>query len=219
MKQKLYPDSRIELNPFISRHYDRILSMASLGRFPRAIKRAIEQMEIQPVDRILDLGCGTGYNSHLMAESLGSAGSILGLDISEEMAGQFEKRFAGDPRFTFMNQRIDIPFSLERKFSKVFISFVIHGFPHEVRQVIIENAKSHLLPGGSFFILDFAEFDMELMPRFHRAIFKAVECKYAFDYIKRDWKSILGEYGFSQFREYHFLRSYVRLLEAVRLPG
>ncbi len=218
MKQKLYPDSGIELNPFISKHYDGILAVASMGRFPRALKSAIGHMEIQPGDSILDLGCGTGYNSQQMAESLDSTGRVLGLDISEEMAGQFEKRFAGDHRLTFKNQRIDLPFSLDRKFTKVFISFVIHGFPHEVRQVIIQNARSHLLPGGSFFILDFAEFDMDLMPPLHRSIFKAVECKYAFDYIKRDWKSILRGYGFNQFHEYHFLRSYVRLLEATQIP-
>jgi len=216
MKEKIYPESGVELTPFISRHYDRILAIGSMGYFHRAIKSAIKEMDVKPNDRILDLGCGTGYNTELIAGYLSAEGGIQGMDISEDMARQFLKRFQDDPRVTFGNQRIDLPFQLERKFNKVFISFVIHGFPHEVRQVVITNALNHLEEGGSFFILDFSEFDMNAMPALHRAIFKAVECKYAFDFIERDWKSILGEKGFVDFREHFYLRKYMRLLEAVK---
>lgn len=215
-KEKIYPESGVELSPFISRHYDRILAMGSMGHYPRAIRRAIRDMDIQPEDRIMDLGCGTGFNTGLLSEYLSSEGSIQGLDISEEMARQFQKRFQGDPRISFLNQRIDLPFQLDRKFNKVFISFVIHGFPHEVRQVVIQNALDHLEEGGSFFILDWAEFDMNSMPPLHRAIFKKVECIYAFDFIERDWKSILRDKGFMDFREHFYLRNYMRLLEAVK---
>jgi ubiquinone/menaquinone biosynthesis C-methylase UbiE len=216
MKEKIYPESGVELSPFISRHYDRILGFASLGRFHRRIGEAIQAMNIQPKDRILDLGCGTGYNTRLMLKSLDAGGFIQGLDISEDMALQFQKRFHGDPRVRFADQRIDIPFQLGEKFNKVFISFVIHGFPHEIRYTVIENAFNHLEEGGSFFILDFSEFEMASMPPLHRAIFKTVECKYAFDFIERDWKSILKEKGFTDFNEHFYLRRYMRLLEAVR---
>ena len=119
-------------------------------------------------------------------------------------------------RFTFQHQRIDIPFQLEKRFNKIFISFVIHGFPHQVRHYVIENAYNHLEAGGAFYILDFAEFDMNSMPFHHRAIFKAVECKYAFDYIGRDWKSILKEKGFIEFADHFYLKKYMRLLKAVK---
>jgi ubiquinone/menaquinone biosynthesis C-methylase UbiE len=216
MKEKIYPESGVELSPFISKHYDRILGYASLGRFHRRIEEAIRDMNIQPQDRILDLGCGTGYNAQKILKFLDNKGSIQGLDISEEMALQFQKRFRDDPRVTFVEQRVDVPFQLGATFDKVFISFVIHGFPHEVRHTVIENAWNHLEEGGSFFILDFSEFDMASMPPLHRAIFKTIECKYAFDFIERDWKSILKEKGFTDFNEHFYLRRYMRLLEAVR---
>ncbi len=73
---------------------------------------------------------------------------------------------------------------MRKKFDKIFIGFVIHGFPHHVRQSVIENAYKHLEAGGAFYILDFAEFDMNSMPFHHHAIFKAVEYKYAFDYME-----------------------------------
>ncbi len=216
MKEKLYPESGVELTPFISRHYDRVMNIGSFGMYRGFIHRAIAQMEIEPDDHILDMGCGTGRNAQLMKKYLGPAGRITGMDISEEMEKQFLLKFANDERFRFLSQRIDLNFDLGEQFEKVFISFVIHGFPHEVRGTIIQNVFRHLKPGGSFIILDFAEFDMRTMPPLHRWVFTTVECVYAFDFIERDWKSILSEAGFSSFTEHLHLKKYVRLLKAVK---
>jgi demethylmenaquinone methyltransferase/2-methoxy-6-polyprenyl-1,4-benzoquinol methylase len=217
MKTKLYPDSGVELNPRIAKNYDMFMNIGSFGMYGSFIKRAIRNMDIRPDDDILDLGCGTGRNANLMRNYLNGNGQITGLDISEHMEKQFRKKFNDDKRMEFINQRIDQPINLQKVHDKVFISFVIHGFPHEVRHSVIKNAYEHLKPGGSFFILDFGEFDMDKMPWFDRLIFEKIECKYAFDYIKRDWKETLSGYGFGNFAEYFYLKNYVRLLKAVKL--
>lgn len=218
MKEKIYPDSGVELTPFISKHYDRVMNMGSLGLYRGFIQRAIEEMQIEPDDHILDMGCGTGRNAQLMKNYLGPEGMITGIDISGDMEKQFLQKFRDDKRIRFINQRADVPFDLDQKYDIVFISFVIHGFPHVVRSIVIQNAFNHLKPGGSFIILDFAEFDMNTMPSLHRWIFKTVECKYAFDFIERDWKALLTEAGFASFQEHFHLKKYVRLLKAVK-PG
>jgi ubiquinone/menaquinone biosynthesis C-methylase UbiE len=216
MNKKLYPESGVELTPLIARHYDEVMNLITFGVYKRFIKQVIHEMEIQPADQILDLGCGTGRNAGLIISYLGEEGRITGLDISEDMEKQFRQRFKDDSRVEFINRRIDQPLDLQKTYDKVFISFVIHGFPHEVREAVIKNAFDHLKPGGSFYILDFAEFDMYKMPWLHRAIFKKVECIYAFDFIKRDWKEILKGYGFDNFSEELHLKKYVRLLKAVK---
>lgn len=213
--EKLYPESGVELRPFIARHYDLIMNIGSMGFYSRFIKNAIKSIGIKPTDRILDMGCGTGRNSALMLKHI-EAGEILGVDISHYMKKQFEKRFAGDSRVKFLQQRIDIPFDLNRKFDIVFISFVIHGFPHEVRKVILDNAYNHLNPKGRLIILDFAEFNMDAMPKLHRFIFKKIECPYAFDYISRNWIEILNDHGFEYEFEKHYVKNYVRLLSVFK---
>ena len=216
MKEKIYPDSGVELTPFISRNYDKVMNIGSFGLYRGFINKAVEQMQVQPGDAILDMGCGTGRNALLMKNYLGQHGKITGLDISEAMQKQFLKKFRDDKNIRYSHQRIDVDFDLGKKFDKVFISFVIHGFPHEVRSTVIKNAFTHLKPGGSFCILDFAEFDMGAMPFLHRWVFKAIECKYAFDFIKRDWKALLSESGFSSFTEHYYLKRYIRLLKAIK---
>jgi len=219
MNEKIYPDSGVELTGFTAKYYDKVMNTMSLGLYSGFIKKAIKNMSIQSGDTILDLGCGTGRNANLMSQFIGETGQITGLDISEHMENQFLKKFKNQANITFANQRIDQIFDLKQQFNVVFISFVIHGFPHEIRSTVIQNALNHLKPGGAFYILDFAEFDTDKMPAHHRYIFKKVECKYAFDYIERDWKSILKESGFANFEESFYLKKYVRLLKAVKIES
>lgn len=214
MAEKIYSESKVELTPVIAKHYDRIMNSISFGKYKQFIRRAIKDMDIREKDHILDLGCGTGKNAALAAEYLGEKGKITGIDLSPVMEKQFRSKHDGDKRIEFKKQRIDIPFNLEKKYDKVFISFVIHGFPHPVREEILRNATNHLKPGGKLIILDFAEFDMAAMPAHHRFVFKKVECIYAFDYIERNWKFILKDFGFSDFKEKLYFRNYARLLSA-----
>ncbi len=216
MSAKIYPDSGVELKPFTAKHYDGLMNTVSFGLYKKFISRAIKDMEVQPDDSILDLGCGTGRNAGLVASYLSENGRVTGLDVSEIMEKQFNKKFSDDKRLQFVRQRADIPFDLGEKFDKILISFVIHGFPHEVRKTVISNIVNHLKPGGSFFMLDFAEFNMAEMPALHRFVFKTIECKYAFDFIEKDWKQILIENGFSDFRETFYMKRYVRLLKAIK---
>jgi len=211
---KIYPDSGVELTTLMAINYDNVMNIATLGFYRSFISRAIKAMGIQPGDKILDLGCGTGRNACIMATYLSNAGEITGMDISPIMEKQFIKKCAKYKNAKFIKQRIDLPFSLSEQFDKIFISFVIHGFPHKVRRAVIENIYTHLKPGGLFFMLDFAEFNMIEMPPLYRFIFKTVECKYAFDFIERDWKQILKNNNFADFEEFFFFKKYVRLLKA-----
>src|SRR5689334_24844718 len=47
-------------------------------------------MDIQPEDRILDLGCGTGWASRRMAR-VAVHGEVVGLDVADEMLRRAEE--------------------------------------------------------------------------------------------------------------------------------
>ena len=212
--KKLYPDSHVEIQGLLARHYDFILNTISLGFYTKFIKSTIASLNIQPGEHILDLGCGTGRNACLMYPYLNEKGNILGLDVSEEMGQQFRENCKHLKNVAFKNQRIDISFKETDAFDRIFISFVIHGFPHKVRLQILQNIVSNLKVGGRLCILDFSEFKMSDMPFHERYLFKTFECKYAFDFVERNWIQILSEQGFGNFQQRYWFKKYVRLLIA-----
>jgi len=211
---RIYPDSHVEIQGLLARKYDSIMNIGTIGSYDRFIKAVVKAMNIQSDENILDLGCGTGRNACLMHTYLGENGSITGMDISEEMGDQFKKNCATYNNVVFKNQRVDIPFSDGKHFDTVFMSFVLHGFPHDVRLSVLQNIFDSLEAGGRFCLLDFSEFRMKDMPPHHRWVFKTFECKYAFDFVERDWKNILTEAGFADFDEHFWFKKYVRLLIA-----
>ncbi len=215
---KLYPDSGVEISGILAKYYEFFINFASFGTYNGFIERIIKNMNIKPADKILDLGAGNGYNACKMAKYLSSEGELLGLDIGDDMIETFRKKCSGHPNVKVIKRRIDTPFEDEfkEKFDKVFISFVIHGLPHESRLQVLKNAAFALKKRGEFFILDYNEFDPEKLPFYKRAAFQFIECPYAFDYVRRDWKKLLSEAGFGNFEEKIYFLGMVRLLKGVK---
>ncbi|MCK4475470.1 MAG: class I SAM-dependent methyltransferase [Methanophagales archaeon] len=211
-----YPKSKVEVNGFMAAHYDAILNMATFGRYTPFIEKAIGMMSISPQDKILDLGAGTGRNACLMMKYLsGDGGELVGIDICDDMISQFQKRCRKFPNAEIIKARVDQPLPFTKKFDKVFISFVLHGFPQEVREKVINSVFGVLKEDGIFFVLDYNEFSYKKMPFYAKMLFKLIECPYAFDFIKRDWRKILAKTGFKDFEQYIFF-DYIRLLKAYK---
>jgi demethylmenaquinone methyltransferase/2-methoxy-6-polyprenyl-1,4-benzoquinol methylase len=206
-------DSKVEVKGFEARHYDFMMNLISMGSYSFFIRQVVKEMNIQPQDKIMDLGCGSGRNICLMTKYLSDQGKILGLDIGSEMLEQAQSRCKKYPNVEFKNLRIDEVLPYENEYDKVFIAFVLHGFVQEKRLQIIENARLALRPGGKFIILDYNEFDLKQASLLARFAFK-VECPLATDFISRDIKGILREQGFDEFKTITFYKGYVRLLTA-----
>jgi ubiquinone/menaquinone biosynthesis C-methylase UbiE len=55
-------------------------------------EKTMRRMELRPGERILDLGCGSGWATRLLARVVGEGpqgfGQVVGIDISDEMIRQ-----------------------------------------------------------------------------------------------------------------------------------
>jgi len=210
--------SKVEVGPRETRYYDLFLNLLSLGQYSHFIKGVVDKMGISPGQSILDLGSGTGKNDCFMAKKVGSQGRIVGLDISNEMRVRAWKRCRGYPSVVFEKQRIELSLPYKDEFDKVFISFVLHGFEDDQKAGIISNAYQALKTGGSFYILDYAQFDIDRMWSPLRYAFARWECQLAVEFLKLDIKGMLRAQGFTNFKEEFFLRRHLRLLSAVKPP-
>jgi len=96
---------------------------------------------VQPGERILDIGCGTG---HITAEIALRGAQVIGVDRSPDMLDQAREKFPAIA-FELMDART-LAFSSE--FDAVFSNAALHWIP-QAAEVIAGVAKA-LKPGGRF---------------------------------------------------------------------
>ncbi|WP_115282123.1 class I SAM-dependent methyltransferase [Mycolicibacterium tokaiense] len=80
-----------------------------------------------PGDRILDVGCGTGYFASRLAPQILPGGTVTGIDPSPPMLAYADKRSPAQCRFVFAGAE-DLPFA-DGDFDVVVSSLAFHHIP------------------------------------------------------------------------------------------
>ncbi len=205
----------IEISGLEARFYDLLVLIGTFGLYQKLIKKVIQDMNIQPRDRILDLGAGTGKNALLMHNYL-AGGEITALEIGEQMIRQFQNKCGMYKNIQLENRRIEKPLPYENEFDKIFISYVIHGFEQEDRESIVQNSYRALKRGGRLFIFDWNQFDLGESSFIMRTLIRRFECEPAQDFIQRDFESVLEHHGFHGIEKKLYLRNKIRLLSGIK---
>jgi SAM-dependent methyltransferase len=74
------------------------------GRFVPVVEGVITRASLRPGERVLDLGTGTGAAAMLAGFAVGAGGSVVGIDISQEMLAQARHAAA---RLDLQNVHVD----------------------------------------------------------------------------------------------------------------
>ncbi len=105
--------------------------------------------------RVLDLGTGDGRTLSLVKLKIPAVDGV-GLDFSDPMLNQAEKRFADDKRVKLIKHYFSLPLPVESLgcFDAVVSSLAIHHLTHERKKQIYREIFSLLNAGGVFCNLD-----------------------------------------------------------------
>lgn len=116
--------------------------------------RLVEQMAIQPGQRILDIGCGTGTLALLIMERHPQS-EVVGLDPDPQIlaiARRKAARSGADVRFDVgYADRLPYP---DASFDRVTSSLVFHHLTREIKRAALADAYRVLRPGGELHIAD-----------------------------------------------------------------
>src|SRR5436190_9291429 len=113
-------------------------------------EQTIALMDLQPGDRILDLGCGTGWASRRLAR-IATSGEVVGIDVADEMLRRAEQASAGIGNVRYLwGSAENIP-AEDNHFTKVLS---VESFYYYVDQgKALDELRRVMAPGGKLFIL------------------------------------------------------------------
>ncbi len=130
-------------------YYDKFNESKDYGAECEFLKNIFDKYSDTKVDKILDLGCGTG----LHARALSSKGYIVhGIDLSEDMVEIAKTRADDSTKFEVGDMG---DFNLNEKFDACISMFSAAGYLLENEQLksFFKSVKKHLKPNG-LFVLD-----------------------------------------------------------------
>lgn len=135
------------------RAYECCSAICFLGRRPRAYDELVRLAGITSGQRVLDVGCGTGYLSRRAARVTGPAGSVVGVDPSPSVIAYARRRSPAWCRYlATTGDSIDEP---DASFDAALSSLAIHHIPPEQRAATLGEIHRLLRPGGRLVIADF----------------------------------------------------------------
>ncbi len=146
-----------------AKYYDLVAQVMAFGQAGRLRRLTIEQAHLQPGERVLDVGCGTGTLTLLAKKTVGPGGAVFGIDPSPEMievaSGKARRKQAEvDFRLGVIEQ---LPFP-DGSFDVVFSSLMMHHLPDdlkrrglaEIYRVLRSPDATSGKPGGRIAIVD-----------------------------------------------------------------
>lgn len=135
--------------------YDFIEPILLMGKQGEYDKEILSLLELKKADRILDLGCGTGVLTRMIADQLDAeAGGVsLGIDAAAQMISVANKKRGNETcRFEVVAAE-NLPFE-DESFDSVVSSLFFHHVPLDLKEKALSDAFRVLRPGGRLIIAD-----------------------------------------------------------------
>jgi ubiquinone/menaquinone biosynthesis C-methylase UbiE len=185
---------------WLTRFYDAIMALLKEEAFK---KRLVEQVDLKPGHRVLDVGCGTAILPIRLKRACPEA-TVIGLDGDPEVLAIARKKVAaaGVDVELYEGMAFAPPFE-PRSFDRVVSSLVFHHLTTEDKRRTFAKARELLRPGGELHLADWGQAQNLLM----RLTFLGVQFLDGFrtttDNVRGRLIPLMQEAGFTSVAETH----------------
>lgn len=195
--------------------YDTLTGVLGLfvGGEQRFREKIVAAANLHPGDKVLDVGCGTGTLTVLMAERVGAEGEVVGVDLSQRMLAA-ARRKANHPNLIFREANAEaIPYP-EGYFDVVTATYILHEMQRRGRECAMNEIRRVLRKNGRLVVVDMHE------PKsyWRRGVFRLLmlwEDETAWDLVRNGLQKELSVAGFQHIRQTFLYRDFVPVTLAI----
>jgi ubiquinone/menaquinone biosynthesis C-methylase UbiE len=133
------------------------LGIGLLGRRGKRLRGMLaDDLQLQPGDRVLDVGCGPGRQAIVFAERVAPTGSVDGIDAAAEMINRArsQTRRRGVPTTFQVAFAQDLPFA-DDTFDAVACTLALHHVAEDDQPTAVGEMYRVLKPNGRLLIAEF----------------------------------------------------------------
>jgi ubiquinone/menaquinone biosynthesis C-methylase UbiE len=138
-----------------AKHYDLTSRLYPVPGYPQRSQRlqAVRALGLRPGDTVVDVACGTGLNFPLIEQAIGPRGRIVGVDLTDAMLAEAERRLEADGWDNISLVQADAAeFAFPAGVDAILSTYALTQVP-ECGDVISHGAEA-LAPGGRWAVLD-----------------------------------------------------------------
>jgi ubiquinone/menaquinone biosynthesis C-methylase UbiE len=123
-----------------------------MGSFHRQL---VDQARIQPDQRILEIGCGTG-NLAILIKRLHPGAEVVGIDPDPKAIARAQRKARREALFVQLDRGFaeELPYP-DASFDRVLSALMFHHLGPEEKEKTLYEARRVLKPGCSLHLLDF----------------------------------------------------------------
>jgi len=180
--------------------YDGFANIVTLGQIRRLRTLTIDQAQLKPGEKVLDVGCGTGGVTIPAKQRVGKTGKAAGIDPAPEMIAVASKkaRRAG----LEVDFRIGVIESLphpDATFDVVTSSLMMHHLPEHLQVQGLAEIKRVLKPSGRLLIADMTRVSNSM----HASVFTLLTFKHGHgsEFGIEDLPKLLEAAGFEKIKQ------------------
>lgn len=148
-------------------------------------RKGMKLIAVQPGERVLEIGFGTGQCLLEFARIIGTSGKVFGIDLSDGMAAVAKQRLKeadAASRVDFaLSDAAYIPFC-DGYFDAVFMSFTLELFDTPEIPLVLDQCKRILRPTGRLALVTMTKTETPAIPEriyewFHARMPVLVDCR------------------------------------------
>ncbi len=133
--------------------YDLLAPLMTLGQEGRYRQLAIRLLDLTGNERVLDIGCGTGVLTRLIAQRIPD-GRAVGLDAAPKMVEVARRRAVGLPQLSFAVGVAECLGYPDASFDRAVSTFFYHHIDADLKRRSLAELLRVLKPGGKLIIVD-----------------------------------------------------------------